>query len=69
MQYEYKHVHFDYKLSHIFSRDEFNRELERVLNEQGRLGWDLKSSLWDNGWHAHLLFGRPKEDPWQTEDR
>jgi hypothetical protein len=68
MQFEYKHVHFDYGLIAAFDRQTFHNNLMSVLNEHGAKGWELKGTWWDNGFHVHLVFCRPKGEDWEELD-
>ena len=55
---EYKHVRHEWSLGTQFSKEKFDEQLVKVLTEHGQQGWDLKSTIWDGGLHAHLIFGR-----------
>jgi hypothetical protein len=68
MQFEYKHVHFDYGLIASFDRRTFHTDLMSTLNEHGANGWELKGCWYDHGFHVHLVFGRPKGGDWEEID-
>lgn len=68
MQFEYKHVYFDYGLVASFDRQTFHANLVSVLNEHGAQGWELKGCWYDHGFHVHLVFGRRKGGDWEEID-
>jgi hypothetical protein len=68
MQFEYKHVHFDYGLVAAFDRQTFHTNLTSTLNEYGAQGWELKGCWWDHGFHVHLVFSRRKDEHWEEID-
>jgi hypothetical protein len=62
MEFEYKHVRFDYGLMAAVDRQTFDQRLMDILGEHGRNGWELKGSFHDFGAHAHLVFCRPVQE-------
>ena len=52
-----------YRLASIFSGTAFDRQLSTILEELGRDGWDLKSSVHEGigVLHIHLILGREAE--------
>jgi hypothetical protein len=69
VEFEYKHVQFDFGLLGAFDRQMYDARLKAVLNENGAQGWDLKGCFHDFGYHAHLVFGRPVEREVQAKVR
>jgi hypothetical protein len=59
VEFEYKHVRFDYGLVAALDRQTFDERLMDALSEHGRDGWELKGCFHDMGYHAHLVFCRP----------
>jgi hypothetical protein len=68
MQFEYKHVRFDYGFVAALDRQIYDAKLTSLLNEHGAQGWELKGCWWDYGYHVHLVFGRRKGGDWEEID-
>lgn len=58
-RYEFKHVRWNMNWSCLFSQDTWERHLMAILTEHGSAGWDLKSIVYELGFHYHLIFSRP----------
>lgn len=58
---EYRHVRWKFSLAAAFSRTAYDRELMETLQEHGNNGWDLKGTIYELGFHVHLIFSRPVE--------
>ena len=61
MEFEYKHVQFDYGLMGSLDRQTFDQRLMAILGEHGKEGWEMKGCFHDYGYHAHLIFCRPAQ--------
>ena len=60
-QYEFKHVRMKHGLAGEFITEVWEQELERLLQEMGDQGWDLKTAHHEAGaMHTHFIFGREK---------
>jgi len=59
MEFEYKHVQFDYGLMGSVDRQTFDQRLVETLSKHGKEGWELKGCFHDFGLHAHFIFSRP----------
>jgi hypothetical protein len=68
MQFEYKHVRFDYGFVAAFDRQTYDAQLTSLLNEYGNAGWELKGCWWDYGYHVHLVFCRHRAEDWEDID-
>ena len=62
-RYEYRHVRMAYRLASVFSKAAFDRQLSAIVEEMGKEGWELKSSIHEGLFaaHIHLIFGRQAE--------
>ena len=58
MRFEYKHVRWKLSWPLLFSHDKWERELMTILTHYGNEGWELKSMLYELGFHYHLVFAR-----------
>ena len=63
IRYEYRHVRMAYGFASTFSKAAFDRQLCETLEQMGREGWELKSSIHEGflQTHVHLIFGREAE--------
>ncbi len=58
---EYRHVRWKFSWAAAFSQAVYDRELMETLQENGNNGWELKGTIYELGFHVHLIFARVVE--------